>query len=310
MTKTLLNIILKKFVLFSIIFQSVSSFSQAWEVPNDKMNKVSPFKFTEDTKKKGAIIFQKNCISCHGTPGKNNFMNLSPPPGDPATDKFQKQTDGSLFFKITTGRSPMPSFKDVLSEEQKWDVIAYFRSFNSKYIQPEPAIQLKGKFSGMTLKVNANYFADNKLILVSVAGFQGEKALPMEGIEVELFAKRYFGNLPIDEPKLTNKKGEASFEYTDKLPGDTAGNINFVIKINAEELADFKKDTMLLAGLPMNTKSLTDTRAMWSVRSKAPIWLMATYSLVVFIVWGFLIFIIWQLFKIKKHGLINNRKIE
>jgi hypothetical protein len=308
MTRTISKIILKiLFLLFGIQFHSAISFSQAWLAPPDKMNKVSPFKFTVETKKKGAMVFQRNCISCHGTPGKNNFMNLNPPPGDPATDKFQKQKDGSLFYKITTGRSPMPAFKDVLTDEERWDVISFIRSFNSKYIQPEPIFELKGKYTGWTIKVKADYLPGDSLITIWVSGSKGNNSAPLEGIDVALFAKRYFGNLPIDEPKTTDKNGKIAFNYINKLPGDSAGNINFIIKINTEGLDDYKKDTLLMAGLPLQAKSLTDTRSMWSVRSKAPTWLMVTYSLVVLIVWGVLIYIIYQLFKFKKYGLMNKK---
>ncbi len=41
-----------------------------------------------------------------------------------------------MFYKITVGKSPMPSFKTILAEEDRWDVISYIRSFNKNYVQP------------------------------------------------------------------------------------------------------------------------------------------------------------------------------
>jgi len=38
-------------------------------------------------------------------------------------------TDGELFYQISEGRKPMPSFKKRLSEEQRWQLVLLIRSF-------------------------------------------------------------------------------------------------------------------------------------------------------------------------------------
>jgi mono/diheme cytochrome c family protein len=281
----------------SMMAQTVS-----WVAPADKQDKVSPFRFSDETAKKGAVIFKNNCSSCHGNPGKGDFVKLIPPPGDPATEKFQDQKDGALFFKITTGRGAMPSFKDVLTEEERWIVISYFRSFNKKYVQPEPVVMPAGKFGGMDISVKLTYLPQIKKITALVTGKKDSVVKPLESLELLLYAKRFLGELQIDEPKTTNAKGEAYFEYKDSLPGDTAGNIVFIVKLNAEGLSDLKQEKTLKAGKIMKAKSLIDTRAMWSVRSKSPIWLIALYSLVAIGVWLVLIYIVMQIVKLKKIG--------
>ena len=293
-------------ILISTFFASIVtgsvSFAQAWEVPVDKVQKVSPFKFNEDTKKKGEAVFQRNCTSCHGIPTKGNFVPLVPPPGDPATDKFQKQVDGALFYKITTGRGAMPSFKDVLAEEERWQVISYFRSFNSKYIQPEPVAKISGAFGGMIIDAKFVYLATSKQIKLIANGIKENNSKPLQGVKISLYAKRYFGNLLIDEPKITNERGEALFDCKSPLPGDSLGRINFRAKINEEGLDGLKIDTLLSIGTPNRAKSLIDTRAMWTTRFQAPVWLILTYNLVFYMVLGILIYIILQINKIRKIG--------
>ena len=39
-----------------------------------------------------------------------------------------RQSDGALFWKISTGRADMPGFEDMLSEEQRWHVVNYLRA--------------------------------------------------------------------------------------------------------------------------------------------------------------------------------------
>ena len=41
--------------------------------------------------------------------------------------RLKTHTDGDFFWKIDEGRGDMPSFKDELSNEQKWHIINYIR---------------------------------------------------------------------------------------------------------------------------------------------------------------------------------------
>ncbi|MCZ6765924.1 MAG: cytochrome c, partial [bacterium] len=43
--------------------------------------------------------------------------------------EMNKQSDGELFWKITTGKPPMPTFGQILSDEQRWLVVRYLRTF-------------------------------------------------------------------------------------------------------------------------------------------------------------------------------------
>ena len=70
---------------------------QDWVVPDDRKGRLSTFPFTDDTRKEGEKLYQVNCHSCHGDPGRNNFIALQPPPGDPATEKIQRNSDGETF---------------------------------------------------------------------------------------------------------------------------------------------------------------------------------------------------------------------
>jgi cytochrome c5 len=290
-------------VLLGVLVNNHVAKSQGtWDVPEDKKQKSSPFKFDKESQKLGETVYTRNCVSCHGTPGKNNAVALVPAPGDPATDKFQKQTDGALFYKLTTGRVVMPSFKDVLTETERWQVISYIRSFNPSYIQAEPTKALVGAFAGMKIILKFDYLANESKIRVNVVGEKLSEVKPLEGIELKLFAKRYFGNIGVDEPKITNAQGESFFDYKNKLAGDSVGNVQFIVKVSTEGLDGLKLDTLIKAGNPVIAKSLIDTRAMWTIRSQAPIWLILAYSLVVATVWSFLIYIVLQILKIGKLG--------
>jgi len=42
------------------------------------------------------------------------------------------QYDGELYYKISAGNTPMPSFKTVLSDDQIWQLVNYIRTFAPK----------------------------------------------------------------------------------------------------------------------------------------------------------------------------------
>ena len=37
-------------------------------------------------------------------------------------------TDGELFWKMSTGRPPMPPWQDLLSETARWEIVNYLRT--------------------------------------------------------------------------------------------------------------------------------------------------------------------------------------
>ncbi|GAB4372675.1 MAG: hypothetical protein Kow0042_16100 [Calditrichia bacterium] len=83
----------------------------------------------------GKKLFQTNCAVCHGETGKGDGIaaqGLEPKPKDLSSRKVQEQTDGALFWKITTGNLPMASYKEIFSEEQRWQLVNYIRILGEK----------------------------------------------------------------------------------------------------------------------------------------------------------------------------------
>jgi len=280
------------------------AFSQKWIVPEIQKKKVAPFKFTTETQKIGEKLFSSNCQSCHGTPGKNNFSNITPPPGDPATDKFQLQLDGELFYKISNGRKPMPTFKSILSVDDRWNIISFFRSFNKSYIQPDPTIKQNDNEYFISFQVNQLPDSNKLKVIATATSVKDTIPVVVSGADITLFAKRTFGFLQIGTKKTTNKNGEAVFAFPSDLPGDTAGYVNLTIKL-MDEIGSFgegETNLKLKMGKATHPKSLIETRAMWTVRSQAPVWLIAAYCSCVLTVIGFVLYILMQINKLRKIG--------
>jgi mono/diheme cytochrome c family protein len=292
----------KKLLIIIFIFSvGTRVSSQTWVVPDDQKAVVAPFKFTPAMQKQGEQVYLKNCQSCHGLMGKDNWAKLTPPPGDLSKEKAQAQTDGELFYRITTGKVPMPEFRNIIPEEERWWVVAYLRSFNPKYVQPDPVA--KAAFTGRIITLAMQYSDPMKKIVVTAnEQLKDGKTGPATGVEVMLFVNRYFGKMQVGDVKTTNSAGQALFEFPADLPGNKEGYVEVSAMVNDPKgvMKSTAASASYAIGVPTDKPGLTETRAWWSTRGQAPVWILLTYTLSVIIVWGFILYIVYSILKIRK----------
>jgi len=106
-----------------------------WKAPEKAKKLENPLKPSDRVLKAGDQIFKQLCTVCHGKAGKGDGIaaaSLNPKPANLTSEIVQKQTDGEIFWKIDQGRSPMPTFKNQLSEKQIWAVVDYIRTLKPK----------------------------------------------------------------------------------------------------------------------------------------------------------------------------------
>lgn len=100
-----------------------------WNPPSEAPKNIKNPKANDA--KDGKVLYEKNCKSCHGISGKGDgpkSANLEISAGDFTSKEFKAQTDGTIFWKITEGRKPMPSFKEKLNDNDRWLITSYTRS--------------------------------------------------------------------------------------------------------------------------------------------------------------------------------------
>ena len=151
------------------------------------------------------------------------------------------------------------------------------------------------------------------MVIVTARAVSEKGSVPVTGAGVRLFAKRYFGMLPVDEEKTTDAEGAARFRIPASLPGDTAGNIQLSARFTDEEVfGSAAVDTLIRAGQVTVPVSLVSERAMWNVARKAPWWVLLSYITGVFAVWGFILGVMMKLRDIYTVGtaLQDQRKTE
>ena len=120
-----------------------------WVVPAAEKERKNPLTASDANLAAAKKIFSDKCANCHGDGGKGDgseAMMYDPPPADLTdTASVSKKTDGEIYYQITEGRKPMPSFKNKLTEEQRWQLVLFVRSLASTSDGSPPADQKPNK---------------------------------------------------------------------------------------------------------------------------------------------------------------------
>ena len=79
----------------------------------------------------GRVIYSTICTRCHGIDGKGGGqMKFTPPAADLTSAAVQSKLDARLFKSVHDGKSntAMGAWREVLSDDEIWDVLAYVRT--------------------------------------------------------------------------------------------------------------------------------------------------------------------------------------
>lgn len=99
-------------------------------------NVTNPLAIDQKIVAEGKKLYQAQCASCHGTSGKGDGVAgqaLNPRPANLAFIMGTPMArDSFLFWSISEGgarfKSAMPAFSSMLTEDERWKVIAYLRN--------------------------------------------------------------------------------------------------------------------------------------------------------------------------------------
>ena len=107
----------------------------AWAAPESGRQMKNPVDVTKAGLAAAATLYHENCQPCHGDTGKGNGPNtafLETTPANFTDEKMMsEETDGALFWKMSTGQGEMPSWGQ-LSVTQRWELVNYLRTFATK----------------------------------------------------------------------------------------------------------------------------------------------------------------------------------
>jgi mono/diheme cytochrome c family protein len=130
-TRKILFVILLAVIAGAILYTVIQN--RPWTVPDEARQMTNPLQNSPAGLDSIRPTYRDKCASCHGAAGKGDGHDTSlydpRPPNFTDATAMQRVTDGELFYKLTEGRKPMPSFKKRLTEEQRWRMVQLIRSF-------------------------------------------------------------------------------------------------------------------------------------------------------------------------------------
>jgi len=106
-----------------------------WTAPPEADKLKNPLAGNPAATAEGKKLFMSTCNVCHGDKGKGDGpagLALTPRPANLTSVKVQSQSDGAIFWKITNGNPPMASYKEIFTEEQRWQLVNYIRELGGK----------------------------------------------------------------------------------------------------------------------------------------------------------------------------------
>ena len=97
----------------------------------------NPLSRTRATVERGEVVYDSNCASCHGPNGAGDGeagKGLNPPPGKLVwlSQMPMVEWDPFMYWTVAEGGAQfgtaMPAFKDTLSNDDIWAVVAYIQA--------------------------------------------------------------------------------------------------------------------------------------------------------------------------------------
>lgn len=109
-----------------------------WILPEDAATKKNPLPLDAKTLATGKSLYKSKCERCHGPGGLGGGPDADPDATDmdlTIAKRADRNPDGVVYYKILNGRKKpfkMPAFKDELTEQQIWAIVAHVQSIRKK----------------------------------------------------------------------------------------------------------------------------------------------------------------------------------
>jgi mono/diheme cytochrome c family protein len=116
---------------FILIVTKIFGQQPPWVAPKAAADFKNPLSGDNSKLAETKALYITNCGPCHGEKGKGDgpaAPGLNPKPADHTSAVVQSETDGAIFWKLSEGRTPMPGYKKIFSDQQRWEMVNYIRT--------------------------------------------------------------------------------------------------------------------------------------------------------------------------------------
>lgn len=161
--------------------------------------------------------------------------------------------------------------------------------------------KVKKNISFKDANISAKIIKKDSVNYVVATLLDGSTKNPIVDESLMVQVQRLFRPLIVGEEfNLTDETGSISVPIEEGIPG-VDGNLNFEVVLNEnDDYGTIKAIVTSNIGKPIKDGSTFDDRTMWSPRNKTPIFLLIFPNLLILGIWGTIVYLIINLFKISK----------
>ncbi len=168
-----------------------------------------------------------------------------------------------------------------------------------------PLISCFGQDSQKNAKIQLQCSIQDSLKIVTATVNEVEnnatKGL-VPNVEVHFYVQRSFSLFPFGKEGMkTDSSGRISAQFPDKLPGDSAGNVMIIAKLeNLSKYADAEIKEKIKWGTPVISNQKFERRSLWAAGANAPITLLILVNSLIAAAWGLIFFIFYKIYAISR----------
>ncbi|MEO7266018.1 MAG: hypothetical protein ABIW38_13970 [Ferruginibacter sp.] len=215
--------------------------------------------------------------------------------------------DKNLLGKVITGKTGLARIGIPASLKTSWDALDEFKIVAASVpTAKEEALSEELTIKKAILVIDTSSADGMRIVTGQLKEKKGAEWVAVKDIEMKLRIKRLLGNLTVgdEETYTSDSTGLASAEFKkDSMPGDAKGNLVLVARV---EDNDVYGNLVVEKTAPWAVPGVTDAnfwhRSLWSTGNRSPIWLLIIAIAIIGGVWGTIIYLVRQMFKIKKLG--------
>ena len=213
----------------------------------------------------------------------------------------------NLIGQVTTGKNGRAKSIIPPSLKSAWEANSVHTFIVVRAGEEEGITELEITKSKMQIDTTSEDSTRN--IIVQVSKYENGAWMPANEVEMKIGIKRLGGVLTAgdEETYTTDSTGTVSIELAKKnIPGDAKGNIVLVAKTEDNDIyGNLSVEKVVPWGVAVNADpGFFEQRTLWSTRFRAPYWLlMMAYSIII-VVWGTILYLVFQIVKIKKMGTL------
>ncbi|MCX6311203.1 MAG: hypothetical protein NT084_06140 [Bacteroidetes bacterium] len=222
----------------------------------------------------------------------NEVKATDPSTGDGLISKLFLNEEGEVTFDLPA------NFNSLTSGLHEYTFIARMEA-DPIYQEAEEQITIADA------KITVEYSGKDsiKTATATLMEWKDSAYVPVRDAELKLFIKRTFSLYPIGEEGITSDSlGQITSELPLDIPGEADGTIIIVGSVIDHETYGTVETTNKVKWAVLPKVNADMGRTLWSTGKNAPVPLIIASCTIIAIIWGTIIYLILQLFKIRKIG--------